>query len=47
MVLVIGSVNVDYVTQVNHLSVPARGFERVPSGKGGNQALAARRAGLT
>lgn len=50
MIAVVGSVNLDLVTRLEKLPAPgetlsARGFERVPGGKGANQALAARRLG--
>lgn len=49
-VTVLGSVNVDLVAHCDHLprlgeTIPATAFDRFPGGKGGNQALAARRAG--
>lgn len=50
MITVVGSVNLDLVARLPRLPVPgetlsATGFERVPGGKGANQALAARRLG--
>jgi ribokinase len=49
-VVVVGSINVDLVATVPHLPVPGEtvigsGFERLPGGKGANQAVAASRAG--
>ena len=50
MITVFGSLNVDYVFQVAQLPAPgetvlAANMEVLPGGKGGNQALAAARAG--
>ena len=50
MITVFGSLNVDYVFQVAHLPAPgetvlATNMEVLPGGKGGNQALAAAKAG--
>ncbi|MBH0238462.1 ribokinase [Methylobrevis albus] len=50
MIVVFGSINVDLVTRVPRLPGPGEtvkgpGYERIPGGKGANQALAARRAG--
>src|SRR5215470_6126006 len=50
MIAVVGSVNLDLVARLEKLPIPgetlsARDFERVPGGKGANQALAARRLG--
>jgi ribokinase len=50
MIAVVGSVNLDLVARLEKLPTPgetlsAKGFERVPGGKGANQALAARRLG--
>ena len=50
MIVVLGSLNVDLVTQVERLpaageTVMGPGYALHPGGKGGNQALAARRAG--
>jgi ribokinase len=50
VITVVGSVNLDLVARLEKLPAPgetlsARGFERVPGGKGANQALAARRLG--
>jgi len=50
MIVVLGSINVDQVYQVDTLPKPGEtrmghGYLQVPGGKGGNQALAARRAG--
>lgn len=50
MIIVLGSINVDQVYQVDQLPKPGEtrmghGYLQVPGGKGGNQALAARRAG--
>lgn len=52
MITVFGSLNVDYVFQVAQLPAPgetvlAENMEVLPGGKGGNQALAAARAGAT
>jgi ribokinase len=49
-IAVVGSVNLDLVATVARLPAPgetlaARGLQRVPGGKGANQALAARRLG--
>ena len=49
-VVVVGSVNLDLVARVARLpaggdTVAATGYDRVPGGKGANQALAARRLG--
>ncbi len=49
-IVVIGSLNVDYIAQVAHLpqpgeTVPASGLDKRFGGKGGNQALAAVRQG--
>lgn len=49
-VVVVGSVNLDLVARVRRLpgagdTVGATGYDRVPGGKGANQALAARRLG--
>jgi len=48
--IVFGSINVDYVAQVNRLPGPGEtvktdAYEALPGGKGANQALAARRNG--
>ncbi len=50
MIVVLGSINIDLVTRVEHLPHPGEtvigeAYEVVPGGKGANQALAARRAG--
>ena len=50
MITVVGSVNLDLVARLEKLPVvgetlSAKGFDRVPGGKGANQALAARRLG--
>ncbi|MCP8938131.1 ribokinase [Alsobacter sp. SYSU M60028] len=50
MIVVFGSVNVDFVTRVARIPRPGEtvlgpGYEVIPGGKGANQALAARRAG--
>jgi ribokinase len=50
VIAVVGSVNLDLVARLEKLPIPgetlsARGFERIPGGKGANQALAARRLG--
>ncbi|MDJ0896105.1 MAG: ribokinase [Alphaproteobacteria bacterium] len=50
MIIVLGSINIDLVTQVEHLPRPGEtvmgeAYQVVPGGKGANQALAARRAG--
>lgn len=50
MIVVFGSLNVDFVTRVDRLPAPGEtvlgaGFETHPGGKGANQALAAVRAG--
>ena len=50
MIVVFGSVNVDFVTRVNAIPKPGEtvlgpGYDVIPGGKGANQALAARRAG--
>jgi len=50
MIIVFGSVNVDFVTRVNAIPKPGEtvlgpGYDVIPGGKGANQALAARRAG--
>lgn len=50
MISVIGSINLDLVARVNQLpqpgeTVPGHDFERLPGGKGANQALAVLRAG--
>jgi ribokinase len=50
MIVVFGSVNVDFVTRVIAIAKPGEtvlgpGYEVIPGGKGANQALAARRAG--
>jgi ribokinase len=50
VITVVGSVNLDLVARLPRLPAPgetlsATGFERVPGGKGANQALAARRLG--
>ncbi len=49
-IVVLGSVNMDLVTTVDHLPEPGQtvlgnSFARIPGGKGGNQAIAAARAG--
>jgi ribokinase len=49
--VVVGSLNMDFVVQVEHLpaageTVLGRDFVMLPGGKGANQALAARRLGL-
>jgi len=50
MLSVLGSINMDLVTEVPHLSQPGetvlgRRFDRYPGGKGANQAVAAARLG--
>ena len=50
MITVFGSLNVDYIFHVNHLPQPgqtllASDLAILPGGKGGNQALAAAKAG--
>lgn len=50
VIAVVGSVNLDLVARLEKLPIPgetlsARKFERIPGGKGANQALAARRLG--
>ncbi|GGH08420.1 ribokinase [Alsobacter metallidurans] len=50
MIVVFGSVNVDFVTRVERIPGPGEtilgpGYAVIPGGKGANQALAARRAG--
>jgi ribokinase len=50
MIVVFGSVNVDFVTRVTAIPKPGEtvlgpGYDVIPGGKGANQALAARRAG--
>lgn len=50
MIAVVGSVNLDLVARLEKLPTPgetlsAKEFERIPGGKGANQALAARRLG--
>jgi ribokinase len=50
MILVFGSINVDLIVPVSHLPGPGEtvlggDYALLPGGKGGNQALAARRAG--
>ena len=50
MIIVFGSVNVDFVTRVEAIPRPGEtvlgpGYDVIPGGKGANQALAARRAG--
>src|SRR5215831_995820 len=50
MILVFGSINVDLIVPVPHLPEPGEtvlggDYAFLPGGKGGNQALAARRAG--
>lgn len=50
MIVVFGSINLDLVTRVDHIPAPGetvlgRSYDRIPGGKGANQALAARRAG--
>ena len=50
MIIVFGSVNVDFVTRVSSIPKPGEtvlgpGYDVIPGGKGANQALAARRAG--
>jgi ribokinase len=52
MILVFGSINVDVMVPVPHLPAPGEtvlggNYALSPGGKGGNQALAARRAGAT
>jgi ribokinase len=52
VIVVLGSLNVDFVARVPRLPAPgetlsARTFDMVPGGKGANQALAARRAGAS
>ncbi len=49
---VVGSINLDFVARVERLprqgeTLAARGFERIPGGKGANQAVAAARLGAT
>lgn len=51
MIVVLGSINIDLVTRVEHLPHPGEtvigeAYEVVPGGKGANQALAARRLGV-
>jgi ribokinase len=50
VITVVGSVNLDLVARLEKLPAPgetlsARSFDRIPGGKGANQALAARRLG--
>ena len=50
MIIVFGSVNVDFVTRVTSIPKPGEtvlgpGYDVIPGGKGANQALAAQRAG--
>ena len=50
MIVVFGSVNVDFVTRVERIPAPGEtvlgpAYAVIPGGKGANQALAARRAG--
>ena len=50
MIIVFGSINVDFVTRVEAIPRPGEtvlgpGYDVIPGGKGANQALAARRAG--
>ena len=50
MIIVFGSINVDFVTRVEHIPQPGEtilgpSYAVIPGGKGANQALAARRAG--
>ena len=50
MIIVFGSVNVDFVTRVDAIPRPGEtvlgpNYQVIPGGKGANQALAARRAG--
>ena len=50
MIIVFGSINVDFVTRVTVIPKPGEtvlgpGYDVIPGGKGANQALAARRAG--
>jgi ribokinase len=52
VIVVFGSVNVDFVTRVPRIPRPGEtvlgpGYAVIPGGKGANQALAARRAGAT
>ncbi|MFN0164901.1 MAG: ribokinase [Bryobacteraceae bacterium] len=49
-IVVVGSLNMDFVVQVEHLPSPGetvlgRGFQMIPGGKGANQAYAAARLG--
>ena len=50
MIVVFGSINVDFVTRVSRIPRPGEtmlgpSYAVIPGGKGANQALAARRAG--
>jgi ribokinase len=50
MIVVVGSINLDLIANVERLpgpgeTVPGSAFATAPGGKGANQALAARRAG--
>lgn len=52
MIVVFGSINVDFVTRVSVIPKPGEtvlgpGYDVIPGGKGANQALAARRAGAS
>jgi ribokinase len=52
MIIVFGSINVDFVTRVNAIPKPGEtvlgpNYDVIPGGKGANQALAARRAGAS
>src|SRR5881397_3901930 len=49
-IVVVGSLNMDFVAQVEHLPLPGEtvlgsGFRTIPGGKGANQACAAARLG--
>ena len=50
MIVVFGSINIDLVTRATKIPLPGEtvagpSYEKIPGGKGANQALAARRAG--
>ena len=49
-IVVVGSANIDLVASVNHLPVPGEtvlgnSFNKIPGGKGANQAVAAAKLG--